>query len=197
MLPIPFAYDQVGGIDQAAIVPADKFRTRKGPPEKFSGPFRPLFEVVGHRAVGSRHGVGDHRERRIAIDERLIGDLRPAIQPGLLHFVSRVHLIKHDVGQLARDGQYRIERIRVGIDLVADEQMIGIASPNRIPRRLVVLRNDFFEELDIIARFVSIGKVRVCPPVLGGLERVKRIERRAISRVEIADPPAVDIARRQ
>ena len=79
MLAVLFLGDQVGCVYQAAIVPANKFWTRKGVPEELVGPFGSLFDVVGHGTVRARHGVCNHRESRIAIDQRFVGDFVPAI----------------------------------------------------------------------------------------------------------------------
>ena len=64
MLAVLFLGDQIGGVNQAAIVPANKFWTRKGVLKELSGPFGSLFNVVGYGTVGARHGVCDHRESR-------------------------------------------------------------------------------------------------------------------------------------
>ena len=83
MLSALLSRNENGRINQAAIVPTHEVRSLKRPQEKLGGPFSSLFEIVGDGAVRTRHDVGRHGECRIAIDEWLVGQLRPTIQSGL------------------------------------------------------------------------------------------------------------------
>ena len=103
MLAILFAGDELRSVDEATVMPTDKLGAGEGLAKELFGPVDALLERVGDGAVRTRHGVGDHSEGGVAIDERFVDAARPAIESRLLHFVFGVHLVHDDVGVLGSD----------------------------------------------------------------------------------------------
>ena len=106
------------------------------------------------------HELANMGKCGISVYDRLIYNLRPAIETELLHLVLAIHLVEENIGVLAGGFQHSIHAVCVGMQFIAYEQMVRIVAAYRFGGALIVAIDAGQQKLDIIAGFIRVAKSR-------------------------------------